>query len=181
MLMRTIISLIAVLAASAVMAQAYRWVDEDGVVHYSDRPQEGAETIQLPQSNQPVRRLALAPSTTTAAQEDGAEQPAAEFSYDSIEISTPAAEETLWNIGGVLNVTLNVQPGLQPGHRVRVYFDGNEQMVTGSSFQIQEVYRGVHNLQVEVLDETGKLMGRSQPNRFYVQQNTIRRPTISPN
>jgi hypothetical protein len=46
-------------------------------------------------------------------------------------------------------------------------------MVNGSSFQIQDVYRGVHNLQAEVLDETGKLMGRSLPNRFYVQQNTI--------
>jgi hypothetical protein len=70
-------------------------------------------------------------------------------------------------------VTINLQPALQPGHRIRVYLDGNEQMVTGTSFQLQEVYRGVHNLQAEVLDETGKLMGRSQPNRFYVQQNSI--------
>ena len=76
-------------------------------------------------------------------------------------------------LGGVLSVSLNVQPALQPGHRVRVYFDGAARMVTGSSFQIEEVYRGVHNLQAEVLDETGKLMGRSQTNRFYVQQNTI--------
>ncbi len=164
------------------MAQAYRWVDQDGIVHYSDRPQEGAEQIQLPENNAPVRRFASTTSTAPAAAEDAAgQEPAAAFSYESIEISAPGAEETLWNLGGVLNVTLNVQPALRPGHRVRVYFDGNEQMVSGSSFQIQEVYRGVHNLQVEVLDETGKLMGRSQPNRFYVQQNTIRRPTISPN
>jgi hypothetical protein len=46
-------------------------------------------------------------------------------------------------------------------------------MVNGSSFQIQEVYRGVHNLQAEIVDETGKLMARSQPNRFYVKQNSI--------
>ena len=170
--MRTIISLIAVLTASAVMAQAYRWVDEDGITHYSDRPQEGAEQIQLPENTRPTRRFAPAPAP--AAQDNiAAEAPSAPFSYDSIEISAPAAEETLWNLGGVLNVTLNVQPALQPGHRVRVYFDGNEQMARGSSFQIQEVYRGVHNLQAEVLDETGKLMGRSTPNRFYVQQNTI--------
>jgi hypothetical protein len=170
--MRTIISLIAVLTASAVMAQAYRWVDEDGITHYSDRPQEGAEQIQLPENTRPTRRFAPEPAAATQTTSTAAE-PAAAFSYDSIEISAPAAEETLWNIAGVLNVTLNVQPGLQPGHRVRVYFDGNEQMVTGSSFQIQEVYRGVHNLQAEVLDDTGKLMGRSMTNRFYVQQNTI--------
>ena len=172
MLMRTLITLIAVLTASAVMAQAYRWVDADGIVHYSDRPEAGAEEIQLPANARATRRVtpapaaAAAPDATTAA-------PAAPFSYDSIQISAPGPEETLWNIGGVLNVTLNVQPALQPGHRVRVYFDGNEQMVNSSSFQIQEVYRGVHNLQAEVLDETGKLMGRSMTNRFYVQQNTI--------
>jgi len=174
MLMRTVISLIAVLTASAVMAQAYRWVDADGVTHYSDRPQEGAEQIQLPENRRPTRSFATAPTPTAANQaENAGEEPAAAFSYDSIEISAPAAEETLWNIAGVLNVTINVQPALQPGHRVRVYFDGTEQMVSGSSFQIQEVYRGVHNLQAEVLDETGKLMGRSMTNRFYVQQNTI--------
>jgi len=171
--MRTITSLIAVFAAGAVMAQAYTWVDEDGIVHYSDRPQEGATEIQLPADARPTRRFATAPSAPTATQDDDAAEPAEAFSYDSIEISAPAPEETLWNIAGVLNVTINLQPGLQPGHRVRIRFDGNEQMVSGTSFQLQEVYRGVHNLQAEVLDETGKLMGRSLPNRFYVQQNTI--------
>jgi hypothetical protein len=170
--MRTIISLIAVLAAGGVMAQAYTWVDEDGIVHYSDRPQEGATEIQLPADARPSRRFATAPSAPPVTQ-DAATEEAEAFSYDSIEVGTPAAEETLWNIGGVLNVTINLQPALQPGHRIRVYLDGNEQMVTGTSFQLQEVYRGVHNLQAEVLDETGKLMGRSQPNRFYVQQNSI--------
>jgi hypothetical protein len=172
MLMRTFISLIAVLVAGAVMAQAYTWVDEDGIVHYSDRPEAGATEIQLPQHARPSRRLAPVATRPAPRQDDSADQ-GKPFSYDSIAISSPAPEETLWNIGGVLNVTLSVQPSLRPGHRVRVYFDGKEQMVTGSSFQVQEVYRGVHNLQAEVLDETGKLMGRSQPNRFYVQQNTI--------
>ena len=46
-------------------------------------------------------------------------------------------------------------------------------MVSGTSFQIEEVFRGVHNIQAEVLDESGELMIRSRPNRFYVQQNTV--------
>jgi hypothetical protein len=46
-------------------------------------------------------------------------------------------------------------------------------MVFGASFQIEEVFRGVHNIQAEVIDNTGRLMIRSQPNRFYVQQNSI--------
>jgi hypothetical protein len=46
--------------------------------------------------------------------------------------------------------------------------------VSGTNFQLQEVYRGVHNLQAEVIDETGTLVIRSRPSRFYVQQNSIR-------
>ena len=37
-----------------------------------------------------------------------------------------------------------------------------------------EVWRGVHNLQAEVLDETGQMLIRSRTNRFYVQQTTVR-------
>jgi hypothetical protein len=46
-------------------------------------------------------------------------------------------------------------------------------MVSGTSFQIEGVYRGQHNLQAEVIDQAGKLMIRSEPSRFYVQQNAI--------
>ena len=55
-----------------------------------------------------------------------------------------------------------------------MYFDGEQQMVSSLSFQLDEVYRGVHNLQAEVLDETGQMMIRTRTNRFYVQQATVR-------
>jgi hypothetical protein len=69
---------------------------------------------------------------------------------------------------------MTLSPPLQPGHRVRVYFDGNPQIVSGTSVQLQEVWRGVHNLQAEILDETGEMLIRSQANRFYVQQTSVR-------
>ena len=63
--------------------------------------------------------------------------------YESLEVASPSAEETLWNIEAILTVTLALTPALKPGHQVRVYFDGTPQMVGGTSFQLQEVYRGV--------------------------------------
>ena len=175
MLMRIFIAVIAVLAASAVLAQAYRWVDEDGVVHFSDRPVEGAEQIYLPEQNQGTRRVFAAQAPAAAPKDETASEPAAAFKYDAIEIVAPAPEETLWNIEGVLNVSLRVIPALRQGDRVRVYFDGKERIVNGTSFQIEEVYRGVHNIQAEIIDPTGRLMTRSLTNRFYVQQNSIAR------
>ena len=156
---------------AAAAQEAYRWVDEDGVVHYSDRPQEGAEQILLPTPNvATTRRLGPAPSRQPADEEPDEPAPG----YQTISIASPASEETLWNIEGVLNVSVSLAPPLKPGHQVRAYHNGVGQMVSGTSFQLQEVWRGEHNLQVEVLDATGKLLIRSEPTRFYVQQNTVR-------
>ena len=173
--LRTILVLLGLLAMPfATAEEAYVWTDEDGVVHYSDRPQPGARRIELAEPN---TGQSPAPRRPDATPEDAAEEPAEEeapFRYESLAVASPGAEETLWNIGGVLNVSLALNPPLQPGHQVRVYFDGNAQIVSGTSFQLNEVWRGVHNLQAEVLDETGKMMIRSRTNRFYVQQSTVR-------
>ena len=172
---RAIFVAIGILAATSVLAQAYRWVDDDGVVHYSDRPEPGAERVVLPKANTTTVRRYGTPAAASNAGDEQAPANTAAFRYESLSVASPGAEETLWNIGGVLSVSLSLSPGLQPGHQVRVYFDGSPQVVQGTSFQIQEVYRGVHNIQAEVLDQNGRLMIRSQPNRFYVQQNTINR------
>ncbi len=168
---RPILLVVGLLAATAVAAQAYRWVDENGVVHYSDRPEPGAEQIVLPDANTTTVRRFPQAGDDSAEEESADDQQA--FRYDSIEIASPGAEETLWNIEGVLNVSVALSPALQAGHQMRVYFDGNPRVVTRSSFQIEEVYRGVHNIQVEILNEAGTLMIRSRPNRFYVQQSTV--------
>ena len=170
---RPIIILVGLLAATAAMAEAYKWVDEDGVTHYSDRPREGAEVVQLSEYTKTTgARIYRAPRQAA----EGPAAAAAEetpFKYESLSVASPGAEETLWNIEGVLNVSLALSPGLQSGHQVRVYFDGQPRLVNGTSFQIEEVWRGVHNIQAEIIDETGKLMIRSRTNRFYVQQTTV--------
>jgi len=179
-LRRTLIAILTLVAAGAVYAQAYRWVDANGVTHYSDRPQPGAVRIELPKS--PGRRtIVTRPAAGDSAQPTQAVPAEPELAYQSLSVATPGAEETLWNIGGTLSVSLNLEPGLQPGHRVRAYFDGKPQLVSGTSFEIAEVYRGVHNLQVEVIDQAGQLQIRSQTNRFYVQQNTVVTPTRARN
>ena len=169
---RTILILLGLLAAAAAFADTWTWTDEEGVVHYSDRPHPGATRISI---DEPNTSASLASNRSSDATDPNVEEAAeGPFRYESFEITSPAAEETLWNIEGVLSVSLSLSPGLQPGHQVRVYFDGTPQIVGGTSFQLQEVYRGVHNLQAEVLDETGTLMIRTRTNRFYVQQTTVR-------
>jgi len=169
---------LALLFCAAANGQAYKWIDEDGIVHYSDRPHEGAELIQLPRDDRP--RTAAQRPAPTSTQRPAPEQQADTNGYQSLSVTSPGSEETLWNLEGSLNVTLNLLPGLRPGHRIRVYFDGQPRLVTGTSFQIEEVFRGTHNIQAEVLDPTGKLMIRSETNRFYVQQTSVLNPARPP-
>ncbi len=162
-------------AVMALADGAYKWVDEDGVVHFSDVPVDGAESVDLSEFSRPTGASLTRARPEDRSTGDDAATPTPAFRYESISIDVPGAEETLWNIAGILNVTVRVSPPLQSGHQVRAYFDGESRTVGGTSFTIDEVYRGVHNLQVEVVDSTGKLMIRSVTNRFYVQQNTVGR------
>lgn len=170
---RPIFLALGLLLAAAATADVWRWVDEDGIVHFSDTPRDGAVLVDISEARLTTGARLYRDTRPTSgdAGDAAATQPA--FRYESLSVASPGAEETLWNIDGTLNVSLSLSPGLQPGHQVRVYFDGSPRMVNGTSFTIEEVWRGVHNIQVEVIDATGKLMIRSQPNRFYVQQNTV--------
>lgn len=171
---RAILALLGLFIAAAATADVWRWVDDDGVVHFSDTPVEGAERIDVSEASRRTGARLFRPPPQIRADDEAAPEAEEAFSYESLTIASPAAEETLWNIEGTLNVSLDLTPGLQSGHQVRVYFNGEPRMVNSTSFTIDEVWRGVHNIQAEVLDETGKLMIRSQPNRFYVQQSTVR-------
>jgi hypothetical protein len=173
MFKRTVTTIVLLFAAGTVLAQIYRWVDEDGVVHYSDQPGPGAEEVQL--QSAPTIRMP-APRRRSAARPAVEDEQERASGYERLEFASPAAEETLWNIGGILDVSLSLQPALQQGHQVRVYFDGSPVSVNSTRFQLQEVYRGTHNLQAEVLDRSGALMIRSEPIRFYVQQTSVVNP-----
>ena len=170
---RSVCILVGLLVATMALADgAYKWIDEEGVVHYSDVPRAGAEVVDLAEYSKTTGARITRGRPASAG--DESEVATHEFRYDSLSISAPGAEETLWNIAGVLSVNVKVSPAMQSGHQLRVYFDGKMTPARGTFFEIEEVHRGVHNLQVEIIDATGKLMIRSQTNRFYVQQNSIR-------
>ncbi|MDH3352744.1 MAG: DUF4124 domain-containing protein, partial [Gammaproteobacteria bacterium] len=122
--------LLGLLVASASLADAYKWTDADGVVHYSDRPEPGAERVVLGSETRSQSQTA-SPGATSPSPGNANNEAAKPFSYTSLEISAPAPEETLWNIEGILNVSLALSPALQPNHEVRVYFDGVAQAVEG--------------------------------------------------
>jgi len=170
-----LLTVVGLLAAVASATEVYRWVDDQGQVHFSDRPLEGGERIVI----RPQRELGtpeFKPRTRSSAAVEEAEEQEEPFRYRSLEIVSPTQEEVLWNIEGQLDVSMRLEPRLQQGHSVELLLDGQpvEGMQPGSmQARLSEVYRGVHVLTASVRDRNGQLLIESQPRTFAVQQTSI--------
>jgi len=165
--------LMSLLTTAASGQTAYTWVDENGQTHYSDRPFPGADLVEL-DTAQGYEAPQTAPSPAAAAQEPA---DPADF-YTALNVLQPAHEQTLWNIEGVLDVTLEVAPALQAGHRLGLYLDGMLTDIPAMDRQLQltEVYRGQHTLQAVIVDAQGTEILRSVPVTFMVQQTSLLNP-----
>jgi hypothetical protein len=166
-------------AASA--APAWTWVDADGTRHYSDRPVPGAQQVELPGA-QGFGTTARAPRTVRADGEGGTTG-APGAPYQSIEVVSPAEQETLWNIGTNLPVQVRFQPGLLPGHRYDLLLDGQRRNLDTvvARVTLPDVFRGEHTLQVVVIDSAGTEIVRSAARVFFVQQTSVQNPNRAGN
>jgi hypothetical protein len=178
----TIVVMAGSIAGTASAVTVWRWVDQNGVTHYSDRPVEGAEPIELAGAQTfpgtPSPSTAPSVSPQPGMQSGPTRQETQAQAYRRFEIVSPAQQETLWNIGGTLNVSVSLDPPLQAGHRIDVYLDGERRNLgaTSTQFSIPEVFRGVHTLQGVIVDESGAEVLRSLAITFMVQQTSILNP-----
>ena len=172
-----LILLSALSGTAASAAPAWTWVDEEGTRHYSDRPGPGAQQVELAGA-QAFGSAARAPRSSGATAQGGtAGVPGAP--YQSVEVTSPAEQETLWNIGTNLPVQVRIQPALQTGHRLDLLFDGQRRNLNTANTRVTlpDVFRGQHTLQVVVIDSAGTEVMRSPSRVFFVQQTS----TLNPN
>jgi hypothetical protein len=168
--------LLALLAVTAHGAETetWRWVDERGVVHYSDRPHPGAERVDL-RSVQSYE----APRLPDRGADGNGEGTDLENPYRRVAILQPGAGETLWNIGGRLDVQLDIDPSVRGAHRLQVRLDGEPVPgvpEAGTQFTIGNVFRGAHTLTAAVVDAEGRELAASAPVQFFVQQTSVQNP-----
>lgn len=178
--MRTLILLLLALGVEPVVAaEVYRWTDENGVVHFSDRPMEGAEVIRLPEAQ---TFSAPAPQRRTQRSDAGNQQPDQQggAEYAQLSIIRPLSDQVLRNTGGIVEVIVNLEPALKRGHRLQIVLDGEpvETLTAGrTKTQLREVFRGQHTLIAEVRDSAGGVVDTSEAVKFTVQQTSIQNPS----
>jgi Domain of unknown function (DUF4124) len=178
MVLAALLSSAAAIAADAPDAAGgtttYRWVDAQGVVHYSDTPQPGAEKLQI----QPAQTYQAPTQGAGANGASGASDGPGADSYRACRIVQPTGEQSLFSPDHV-PVSLQLDPALHADDQVTVTFDGQPLQPTDESglrFRIDSPDRGTHTLAATVRDPSGKVVCSSPPLIFYVQRPSLLSP-----
>jgi uncharacterized protein DUF4124 len=171
---RTLFTLMLLLAPLALAQTVYKWVDEDGVVHYSDQPHPSAEKIHV----KAVQTYKSQPGAVSAPASPGQAQQSNATSYQGCAISNPSEGAEFSNIDS-LNIVVQTDPQLRSGDQVYVLLDGaplNSGNPTGPTFNLSPVERGTHTVQGVVRDAQGGLMCQTPGVRFSVHQPSVQNP-----
>jgi hypothetical protein len=143
-------------------------------VHYSDTPVPGATQIEL-SGAQSFGTAQRPPPADRAAGQTQTKATGPAQAYRTFNIVSPTQQETLWNVGTVVNVQVQLEPPLQPSHVLDIYVDGQRRNLntTGTQLTLDDIYRGVHTIQAVVVDGSGTEVIRSLATTFMVQQTSI--------
>jgi hypothetical protein len=170
------LSLAALASALAAVASdtpttTYRWVDAQGVVHYSDTPQPGAQRLQI----QPAQTYRAGASGQPGSAPSGG---TADQAYQSCTVVEPQAEQSLYAPESV-DVLVELDPARRPGDQISVTLDGHALESpdgSGLHFRIETPDRGAHTLEVNVRDAAGNVVCSSPALTFYVQRPSLLSP-----
>lgn len=160
----------------------YKTVDENGVVHYSDKKTDQAKEIILPTVNQmssstskqsssvfaPNRQTSVVNSSTSNEQQ---------IDNYQISIVTPTNEQTIRDNAGFVMVKIQVLPKELSTNKVQLKIN-QEVFTSGKSFsyRLENIPRGEHKLTAEIIDQTGKLIAKSEPVTIYLFRPSVIKP-----
>lgn len=174
MLRALLMVVLGLLPAFEAAAQVYRYVDENGVVHYTDQPpSKAAEPVELP-----ALRTYTPESVALPERQDASKAPdaAGELRYRVFRIVAPVPDETLRGAERIVPVAVVSEPILAPGHRVQFYLDGQPQGAakTATSEAFRGVDRGMHTVSAAIVDAKGRVLKRADPVTVHVKPPIVR-------
>ncbi|HEV2322127.1 MAG TPA: DUF4124 domain-containing protein [Gammaproteobacteria bacterium] len=143
----------------------YKWVDEQGNVHYSDKPHPGATRLHLPKPT-----TYSAPAVAVPEVRNDSQPPAQQEGYTSFEIASPSPDQVFWNVRSV-TVSLSVQPGLHQGDQVTVTLDDKTiGPAAATTVTFNDLDRGEHTVHATLSGPGGTMIAK--PVTFYIQRGT---------
>lgn len=154
--------------------QIYQTTDENGTVMYSDVPPDdtsNAREITLQPAN------TVAPPTMTPARNknDTAQNQADEAVEWTVTIDAPETETTIAMGPGNFSVSASAAPTPMSGEKLLLKVDGTPWGSAQSSgnWNLTNVFRGSHDLTVELQSPEGDTLATSEPVRVYVLRPSV--------
>lgn len=175
--MRPLLVCLLLALALPASAQIYKYTDANGNTVFTNQPPDGtaAESVELPPTNTVEMQTPTSPQHTSSNKEK-AQPPYSVLSLTGI----PDDDATRAN-NGTFSVSVNIQPHLQPNHRLRLILDGQPygQASNVPRLQLSNIDRGEHSLAVAVL-AGDEIIQQSMTETFTVQRISLNSPARQP-
>jgi Domain of unknown function (DUF4124) len=156
-------------------AVVYKWIDADGVVHFSDQPVPGAEKIVTPSSSS---RGGLGPASPASSSPAAAKRPASAPEITQFAIVSPVNEQTITGNQPV-SVQIAMEPELKPTQSITWYLNGSpvaNQAPDATQFTLEDLPRGTYTLGATMVDQASGETKSADPVTFYVVRTSLLSP-----
>ena len=186
--MKTLFLLLALVFSVSVAAEVYKWIDEEGRVHYGDRPGGSSNVTRLPgfeASSSPPPVEAPSPKEPVPAVKPAETTPGV-YSFPelfgdrsapgpanySISITTPLQDATVRDNQGIIPVAFTTTPMPDEDFSYQMYLDGEPwfQPFFSQQVYLSNVERGSHSIQVRLMDSEGSVVGESNSVTFHLHR-----------
>jgi len=153
---------------SAEKKKLYKWVDENGNVHYSDEPHKGAEVLEIKEV--PTIKMNTPKIQATGLEALDIKEDPDDFQggYSVARLSEPLDESVVRNNAGAITLTAQLTPSLSESHTIRFFLDGRpvSQDPKALSVTIEKQNYGEHSAYFVVLNRKGKQVLVSKTSHF---------------
>lgn len=163
--------LILLITSYTSIAAIYQWTDEQGITHFSDDESKPASAKEIdvkltpPSINSLTQSRSPEASTALPTVQDTPLAPI------NISITSPVDQQTLRSNNGEITVLAALSSTLQYGSNIRLLIDGivhSEQVE--DKFTVLNVPLGTHKLQLQVVNNSGKIIASSELITVYLHR-----------
>lgn len=160
-----------VMVCTMAQATVYKWVDENGNVHYSDEPTKNAEVVELKENTHNKIIIPRAISSSSASDNQG--EDAIEY---KVSITSPSEEDTIRDNDGKISISARITPEAPKSALYTLYMDGNKigDAQRSSIFQLEDINRGEHRFVVKMITQVGKVLASSSPRTVFLHRARAR-------
>ncbi len=182
--MKKIIIIVLGIVPALCFSAIYKWIDDNGKVHYSDVPHNiGEKPVELPETSTytatPVKKVEQRQVDKKQQNIEQNEELNKEkvVGYESFRITSPADDEAVRNSPGNIEFLFAVAPALQEKHKIILYIDGKKSGSTKSmALTVNHIDRGEHLVKAVIVDENSSVVKSSESITVYLHRTIFKAP-----